>query len=115
MNVTLPNTAAIYVPSTMFNRPADNETIVRMLDFVMNEMISLHGGCTVTDAIGGYKSSTGELIKENIKIVKSAAETINVDAVFKLARTICQEMNQECVGVEINGVFNLVYPMALAA
>ena len=110
MNVTtFSQTVAVYVPTTInANVPASKKMVKSIVRRVMVKMVDLYGGCTVTTAMGGYKSSLGQIIQEKIYIVRSSAAKVNKQDVFSIALGVCKKMNQECVGAEINGNFNLV-------
>ncbi len=113
---TLPLSASVYVPSTINGNVVSPAIATEMLNHVMARMIDLHGGCTVTTALGGYRMENGQIVSEQIHIVTSAATNIDEQAIFDLAIELCEKMTQECVGVILDGQFNLVSsPKRIAA
>jgi hypothetical protein len=111
----LPHTVSLIVPSTINgNEMAPLELIGKVGELVLNTMIGLHGGCTITEAKGGYRLANGQTVVEDVLIYKSSTTNVQQETMFDLAETVCQMMTQESVAVEINGVLNLVSVNKLA-
>lgn len=94
---------AIYVPSTLYNKPVDNR---KWVDYVQYRMAHIFGGVTSYETNGGYVADDGEYIAENVTVVKAYSPNIIkevAESVIKIALKIKEEMQQEAVSVEYNG------------
>lgn len=71
----------------------------------------LFGGATAVKAQGAYVSDSIGLIKEDVTKVYAYAEKIDSDSLSKVLEFVDKmktELEQECIGLEINGSFYLV-------
>lgn len=107
--IRLGNKIAVYVPSTInVSKPIDNSVYVdRALSFLSN----LFGGASAIDVLGGWLSDKDGLIKEEVKQVYSFANVLteeNVSSVLAFAENLKDELDQESIGLEINGEFYLI-------
>lgn len=63
----LDNKVAVYVPSTVgVDKICDTR---KQVDETLTKLSGWFGGATATDAIGGWQSESGKLVKERITIV----------------------------------------------
>ena len=102
---------AIYVPSTVnINEAIDNSQYVSKIAI---ELSRLFGGATQTNAIGSwYSKDLNKLVTEDITIVYSNCTKSDLDKhllkVVDIASQLCNEMSQECISLEINGVLHFI-------
>ena len=105
----LENKFSLYVPSTISGNIPALELQKAATEFVIDEMIKMFDGATITSAIGAYRLATGEIVKEPINIVSSSSsDLILFDLVCNLAKQVCQTMKQECVALEVNGKLHFI-------
>lgn len=106
----LKNRVSITVPSTMgLDTPIDNT------DFAMGvakKLALMFGGFRIVDNItGGYVADNGELVVEPNKDVIAYCETLKdeqVEEIVKIALELKEEMKQESILYEINGVAYMI-------
>ena len=102
---------AIYVPSTVnVNQTIDNSQYTSKVSI---ELSRLFGGATQTNAIGSwYSKDLNKLVTEEVTIVYSNCTKSDLDKhllkVVDIASRLCNEMSQECISLEINGVLHFV-------
>ena len=101
---------AIYVPSTVYAHvPTDNSEIVSGLLKTLSEYF---GGATAVPGKGAYVTDSGELVTEDVTIcyafVERAKVKIATDVAVEEAKRVRDQMRQECVMVEIDGVAHLI-------
>jgi hypothetical protein len=110
---------AIYVPSTINQTESANSLSVEMTDMVFAKMISLFGGATLVQGIGGFALENGQIVKEVVYIIKSYCDEASykkmMTKVIALAADLCEKMSQECVSVESSDGLQFVKPMKIAA
>lgn len=102
----LENKVSITVPSTIgLNEPIDNTKYVME---VAKKLALIFGGFKIVDNItGGYVSDSGELIVEPNKDVIAYCESLTdeqVEQVIKIALELKEQMKQETILYEINGI-----------
>ena len=95
---------AIYVPSTTdANKATDNKNQVKKVMTLFSEYF---GGCTASEALGGWTSPKYGLIVENVVIVYAYTDTKTLKKRFtdvvNLCKAIKNEMKQENVTLEVN-------------
>lgn len=100
----------LYVPSTAdVDQPADN---AEQTEKVIRKFAELFGGSTCTPAMGAWIAASGKTVVEQTNIVYSYATEKaieeNLSEVVKLALEICQDMGQEAVSLEIDGVLHFI-------
>ncbi len=104
MQTVLKDYAIMFVPSKSNEyRPVCQAHYV---DVVCKKFSQLFDGYTLTDSTGGYVDSRGILVEENVKQIKSfmPAITSSIELeLFTLADKLKEEMNQECIALEISG------------
>lgn len=89
----------IVIPSTIYNVPAADVIIDGLRLAVKLAFAEAFGGYTETEATGGYKAESGELIEERVYLVKAAYEVEDDALVASLAAKIKTELHQESVMV----------------
>jgi len=104
---------ALYVPSlNSEGKEIRQERREATLEHVENMFIERFEGFTEYEVIGGWKGESGEVIKEEITIVKSFYEMQSDATVARqtreLAERVKDELEQECVSVEQNGTLVFV-------
>lgn len=106
---------AVIVPSTVNVNVPNMELHRKMVSLAMATMSAKYGGATAIPAQGGYMAENGDLVTESVTIVQSwtTQENATGETVRELAERICEEMSQECVGIEWDGQFELVNRRAL--
>jgi hypothetical protein len=111
--VTLHNKISVYVPATMnVNKHIDNTLYVKQTAMLLSNCF---GGCSAQQINGYYVDKQNNLVTENTTIVYSFCDDDQlirhsadiIDYCFKL----CDTMQQECIGMEINGEFKLIESM----
>lgn len=120
--------AYIYFPTTIYNNIASKDIIDKVFNTVINRIIDTFGVSTVTNGTGYYKSQSGEVIKEDIRIIQigyedAYSDSDSVNTFYKwiiqqeklpsqeiedIARYIKAEMKQECVTVIINNTMRFI-------
>lgn len=117
--VKLDHSFALYIPSTIHGDITAAGVQQETIDKMLAKMVGMFGGATITQAVGGYKLENGQIVTENVAIIRSCCDAAafheNSDAMFDLACEVCVEMTQECVSLETNGQLNLVSPLKAAA
>jgi len=93
------NKVSIYVPTTIYDKPADM-LAAQVAVWVARRLSSLYGGATKTPGIGYYVADNGSLIIEPVHIVSSLYDVDNPCAVNRIARVIKRVMSQESVLIE---------------
>lgn len=110
---TLSHYVSFYVPSTVQadTRAGAAEVAARVSE-ISTLFASYYGGYTTIDAAGGYMATTGQKIEEPVVQVKSFTDAETLErtrpAIFRLAEQVCAQWSQESIGVEIDGVFNMI-------
>lgn len=104
--LTLRSSVVIYVPSTIHrDQPTDNSQYVSLVE---HELGRWFGGTTTTEGRGGYIASTDEHISEKVYIIKAFCTTAQLEKhypdVAALCDQLCQELDQESIAIEINGI-----------
>lgn len=104
----LPMEISVYVPSTKdANVPVSKEELNARVKEVKQYLATLFGGYSSSEIIGGYVSTTGELIQEDVvKVIsfatKQAYEENEATLIDKIADW-SKEWSQEAIGLEIEG------------
>ena len=100
----LTNFVSVYVPSTVdVNTPASQEKIADVIRFVSAKFAAKFGGSTVTTAKGYWIADNGELVEDNITIVKSFHADEGAFAfACEIAQFVKEALTQEAVTVETN-------------
>jgi hypothetical protein len=104
----LANTYALLVPSTINGEIPAPEIQAEVTQLVLEKMVDLFGGATIYDAKGAYKMASGKVVLENIKVVEASTDSLDNDAMYSLARYVCDRMTQESVALKINNQLHLV-------
>ena len=95
---------AIYVPSTInVNQSIDN---TKQIENTCLFLSGIFGGCTAYNASGKWIDSKNNLISESITIcfsycTKKQLRKAKKD-VLNYVKSLCQEMKQDCISLEIN-------------
>lgn len=99
---TLAHKVAAYIPATIdVNTEIDNTKYVDRMAEIMSETF---GGATSTPANGYWKSDDFGLVKEKTTIVFAFADDLNkLDPVVEYLLTLKEELNQECMALELDG------------
>jgi hypothetical protein len=104
----LPMEISVYVPSTKdANVPVSKAELNARVKEVKQYLATLFGGYSSSEILGGYVSTTGELIQEDIvKVIsfatKQAYEENEATLIDKIADW-SKEWSQEAIGLEIEG------------
>ena len=104
----LPMEISVYVPSTKdANVPVSKTELNARVKEVKQYLATLFGGYSSSEIIGGYVSTTGELIQEDVvKVIsfatKQAYEENEATLIDKIADW-SKEWSQEAIGLEIEG------------
>lgn len=94
---------SIYVPSTFNVDIAINSD--EYSEKIEKELSTLFGGCTRTRSKGSYVCSNGFLVQEDVNIIYAFTDALNnhkLDAVLNMCIWLKEEMEQECISLEIN-------------
>jgi hypothetical protein len=79
---------------------------------VVDEFVTMFGGCTETQAVGHWQNEMGDMVHEAITQVESFTDgaTFNTHTgdVFALAEEMCRVAGQESIALEVDGVLHLV-------
>jgi chemotaxis response regulator CheB len=89
----------IVIPSTIYNVPAPLAIVEDLRVAVKSAFAQAFGGYTETQATGGYKAESGELIEERVYLVQAAYEVEDDELVENLALRVKEELHQESVMV----------------
>lgn len=108
--IKLPHRVAVYVPSTQdINHATDNAEQVQR---VARELAEMFGGATATTARGFWVSDAAGLVAEAVTIVYASCTDRQyheqVPEVIRIAQRIKEEMQQEAVSIELDGILYLV-------
>lgn len=100
----------IYVPSTLHDQPAPDSLVSESLDSVIQELSIAYGGCTVSEAIGGwYSTDLGKVIREKVYLCKSFSESVPARAaLIELCEKLKVNFQQEAVSLEIDSILEFV-------
>ena len=101
----LSSRVTIYVPSTInVNETFDNS---KYIDETATLLSDCFGGATSTNALGYWVSNTHGLVKEASTLVFAYCTTEQLnehfDKVIDWCKTMCIEMSQEAIALELNG------------
>lgn len=101
----LDNKVAVYVPSTIgVDKVCDTR---KQVDETLTKLSGWFGGATATDAIGGWQSESGKLVKEHITIVYAFCTKVqfteHIDELVEYCEKMRDELGQEAVALEYNG------------
>lgn len=104
----LPMEISVYVPSTKdANIPVSKEELNARVKEVKQYLATLFGGYSSSEILGGYVSTTGELIQEDVvKVISFATKQAYEDNEATLIDKIAdwsKEWSQEAIGLEIEG------------
>jgi hypothetical protein len=89
----------IVIPSTIYNVPAPDAIVDGLRVAVKLALAQAFGGYTETEATGGYRAGSGELIEERVYLLEAAYETEDDELIERLALRVKQELHQESVMV----------------
>jgi hypothetical protein len=89
----------IVIPSTIYNTPAPVAIVDGLRVAVKTALAQAFGGYTETQATGGYRAESGELIEERVYLVQACYEVEDDELVENLALRVKQELHQESVMV----------------
>jgi hypothetical protein len=108
--VQLPHRVAVYVPSTQ--GPAETTDNAKQVQRVAREFAEMFGGATATTARGFWVSDAAGLVAESVTIVYASCTDRQyheqVPEVIRIAQRIKEEMQQEAVSIELDGILYLV-------
>ena len=104
----LPMEISVYVPSTKdANVPVSKTELNARVKEVKQYLATLFGGYSSSEIIGGYVSTTGELIQEDVvKVISFATNQASEENEATLIDKIAdwsKEWSQEAIGLEIEG------------
>jgi hypothetical protein len=89
----------IVIPSTIYNKPAPIAIVDGLHIAVKSALAQAFGGYTETEATGGYRAESGELIEERVYLVQACYEAEDDGLIESLALQVKQELHQESVMV----------------
>lgn len=108
--IKLPHRVAVYVPSTQ--GPAENTDNSEQVQRVARELAEMFGGATATSARGFWVSDSAGLVAEAVTIVYASCTERQyheqVPEIIRIAQRIKQEMQQEAVSIELDGILYIV-------
>lgn len=108
--VQLPHRVAVYVPSTQ--GPAENTDNSEQVQRVARELSEMFGGATATTARGFWVSDSAGLVAEAVTIVYASCTERQyheqVPEIIRIAQRIKEEMKQEAVSIELDGILYIV-------
>ena len=93
------NLATIIIP-VLDNDGTDNAPVI---DQTLHAMIDMHGGATVWNAEGFWKSDEGKLYKDDVKIIQSATTAKSDAFMDELAGLVLKATDQEAVYYSLDG------------
>jgi len=97
----------IYVPSTVKgNIQITEEAQQKFVDQALAKFSEWFGGATAIDGEGAWVDKDKKLIKENVTIVYSFAETLDkksLDQVVAYAKQLKEDLAQSSVSLEVDG------------
>ena len=108
---SLNNKVAIYVPSTIdVDVTIDNS---KYINDITKKFCLMFGGATSQNVVGSwYSEDLKKVVTENVTIVYSNCSDDqlkdNINAVEDIAKKLCEDMRQECISLEVNGVLHFV-------
>lgn len=95
----------IYVPSTFEVTKAINNA--EYVDITLEQLSSLFGGATATEAYGAWITAKGTLIKEKVTLVISYTDQqkleTHIDSVYDFCLRLKSDLKQESISLEVNG------------
>lgn len=111
--IILNNQVKIYLPSTKnINQPLSQEEVMLMVKDITGQLSELFGGATVFDAVGAWRTASGEVVLENIKICQCFLDKEVLQANLQTLTSIClklkRDYTQEAISLEINGELTFI-------
>ncbi|MFD0616412.1 DUF3574 domain-containing protein [Paenibacillus sp. GCM10027629] len=104
---SLSHEVKIYVPSTVKgNIQITEEAQQKFVDQALAKFSEWFGGATAIDGEGAWVDKDKKLIKENVTIVYSFAETLDkksLDQVVAYAKQLKEDLAQSSVSLEVDG------------
>lgn len=107
----LTHSVTVYIPTTLYNRPAPVALVESIKDFTLKSLCKLFGGVTITESIGGYVADDGSLIVESVYLCKSFTDNISPESIAQvhaIAEKIKLELSQESVSIEIDNTLDFI-------
>ena len=103
----LEHVVKIYVPSTVKGDiPITEEAHQKFVDQAMTKLSGWFGGATAIPGQGAWVDDKGTLIKEKVTIVYAFAETLDKDAINKVAayaKQLKEDLSQSSISLEVDG------------
>jgi hypothetical protein len=102
-----PTAAATFGGMTAYSKvrlfiPQTKDAAEAVAATVEERFTDLFGGATSYDGRGSWRSDTGELFVETVRIVESLAETVDPAAVAEIGEYVKETLNEEAVLFEID-------------
>ena len=108
--VTLRHKVTVYVPATCGVSTACDNTA--QVERTARALAGWFGGATSSPAVGYWLSETAGLVAENTTVVFAFAAEEDLAAhridVVDMCRSLCAEMQQEAVALEVDGAMHFV-------
>ena len=96
---------SLYVPTkNKNNEDLSQELIDNMVDIVASQFSEVNGGATSTQALGYWKTNSGELIKEKVTVVFSYTNVLEqaIETAIDLGEQLKDMANQDAISLEVN-------------
>ena len=105
---TLDNSISLYVPTVYRDHsPIPTNEVEGVKSFLIDELTSLFGGCTVTIGVGYFKHESGRVQAENVYILNSFADSVSLslqqEQLKNHATWTAKALKQEAVLLVVNG------------
>lgn len=108
--VTLRHKVTVYVPATCGVATACDNTA--QVEATARFLAERFGGATASPAVGYWLSDTVGLVAERTTVVFAFAAEADLlehaESVVEYCRTLCREMGQEAVALEVDGAMHFV-------
>ena len=104
----LQNKYALYIPSTIGDKPIDKSLHDAHTRGYANMMLAEFGGATITQGLGMWTNKSNVTVTESVSIVTASTNIDASEFMQMLAENVKNLLKQECVSLEVNGVLYLI-------
>lgn len=101
----LSHKVSLYIPTKdQNNQKLDQSLISEMIDLTASNFSEVNGGATSTEALGYWKSVSGELIKEKVIVVFSYSNNLeqSIETAIKIGEKLKEIASQDAISLEVN-------------
>ena len=104
----LQNKYSLYIPSTIKLWNISGEEHNKKIESYTRVIARKFKGATITRGVGNWIGNSGFVTEENVAIISAFSEDDELEFMVSLAEILKEEMKQECVSLEVNGVLYLI-------